>query len=280
MPARVAGAGQRDRSQRDPGGHRRLLLFKELLCQGPIGGGSESIGLVFEDGFAVAGRFSQANRARHDGSEDIFGEMLLNFADNLLGEVVAHIHCHENATDFEIWIAAKFINLGHNAVDFRKAFQREIFALNGDEQFVRSREGIGHEDAKGWGAVQKHKVERSRFSQVHEGVPQAREMIFLPGHFDFGSSEVDVARDQPEVFPAGGDHRVRQRTLAEQRSVNTVVFNRVMAQSAGGIPLRIEINQKHAFSQFREGRSKVHGGRSFSHPSFLIGHCDNFHAIA
>jgi hypothetical protein len=42
--------------------------------------------------------------------------------------------------------------------------------------------------------------------------------------------------------------------------------------------LRIEVHEKDSFPENRQAGTDVRGGSGLSNPSFLIDHCDDFHA--
>lgn len=105
----------------------------DFLREGAVGGGPEAVGLVFENRFAVAWGFAEANGAGNDGVEEVIGEVALDFCDDLSGQIVAHVHGHQDATDAQVGVGATLIDLSDNVVDFGKAFECKVFALNGNK---------------------------------------------------------------------------------------------------------------------------------------------------
>ncbi len=124
------------------------LFLEKFLGQCPVGGRSQTVGFVFEDRFPVARRFSESNGARDDGAENGFAEMFLHLGNDLLGQIVAHEHSHEDSPNSEIRVRTAVANLTDDAVNFGEAFESEILALDGDEKFVGRRQGVGHENAQ------------------------------------------------------------------------------------------------------------------------------------
>ncbi len=137
---------------------------EELVGELFVGGGAESGGFVLHDGFAVAGSFAEADGARDDCAVDDILEMGLHLGDDGLREIVPHEHCQEDPGDTEPWIGFTFRDLRDDTVDFRESFEGEVFALDGDEEFVGSGEGVGHQDAEGGRAIEEDVVEGGFFA--------------------------------------------------------------------------------------------------------------------
>src|ERR1700682_1021013 len=60
-----------------------LVLDEKFFCQRAISECSGAVRIVFENGFAEAGRFAQAHRARNDRIVNALTKMLANFGDDL-----------------------------------------------------------------------------------------------------------------------------------------------------------------------------------------------------
>ncbi len=56
---------------------------EKFIGEFAVGLGAGSAGIVFEDGFAVAGCLADADRARDHGAIDLLGEVVGNFFDHL-----------------------------------------------------------------------------------------------------------------------------------------------------------------------------------------------------
>ncbi len=150
--------------------------------------------------------------------------------------------------------------------------------MDGNEEFVGSGERVGHEDAEGRGAIEKHVVEGGGFSQGFEGDAESGEMFAFARNFDFCSGEVDVAGDEPEVFSAGGDDAVLEVSVSEEGFVDAEAFDGVVAEGAGRVCLRVEVDEEDAVASGGDGRGEVDGGGRFSDASLLVCHCDDFHS--
>ena len=242
-----------------------------------ICGGAEAAGLVFEDGLAVAGGFGEADAAGDDGLENHVAEMRLDFGDDLGGEVVAHEHGHEHATDGEVGVCATVADLLDDVGDFAQPFEGEIFALERDEEFVRGGKGVGHQDAERGRAIEEDEVERGVVAEGLERGAEAGEVLGGAGDFDLGTGEVEVAGDEPQVLPAGGDDFFRERAVAGEGAVNGQSLRRRKAEGAGGVGLRIKVDEEDARAAGGEAGREIDGGRGFAHAAFLIGDRDDFH---
>ena len=66
---------------------------------------------------------------------------------------------------FSVGIRAAVADLRDDLVDLREPFEREVFALQRDEQFVRGGERIRHQDAERRRAIEQHEVERGILPQ-------------------------------------------------------------------------------------------------------------------
>ena len=62
-----------------------------------------------------------------------------------------------------------------------------------------------------------------------------------------------------------------ERNAGDQRMAG----GRLQAEAAGGVALRIEIDQQRLRSRLGHCAGEVHGRRGFAHAAFLIGHAVN-----
>ena len=78
-----------------------------------------------------------------------------------------------------------------------------------------------------------------------------------------------------------GAGRLDQRPgigFAEQGGIDARAFLFFEAHAAGGVGLRVEVDQQHVLFACGEAGSEVDGGSRFSDAAFLICECDNFSA--
>lgn len=126
---------------------------EEFVGHSSVGCGSETGGVMFENGFSVRGGFADADGAGDKVLVDFLREIFLDFFNYLTGKICpAIVHGHDDAFEFEARVCAGASDFIEDADDFSKSFEAEPFALEGDEDLVRCGEGSGHEDTKrGWG---------------------------------------------------------------------------------------------------------------------------------
>ena len=103
-------------------------------------------------------------------------------------------------------------------------------------------------------------------------------MIAHPCDLNFGAGEIEIGRDNEEARQSRRQNFLGNGDTAEKRFIQTFAFEFLHAERAGGISLRIEIDEQHAHAFLREGESKVHGRRRFADTAFLVCDRDDFHA--
>ncbi len=113
--------------------------------------------------------------------------------------------------------------------------------------------------------------------EIGEGVPEPGEVIVEASDFNFGSSEMEISRDEPEVVAAGWNHGVGEGPASEESAVHAMVVDGFVAECTGRVGLGVEVHEENSFAEFGQSGGQVHGGGGFSDSTFLIGHCDHFH---
>jgi hypothetical protein len=120
----------------------------EFICERAIRFRAAAVRIVLEDRFREARRFAQAHRARDHRLIHALAEMLPHFGHDLSAEIGARIeHRHHNPRDLHAIVHPGVPDLIHDADDLHEPFQREKLALDRCEQFIRSREGVRHQNA-------------------------------------------------------------------------------------------------------------------------------------
>lgn len=179
------------------------------------------------------------------------GEDGSHVIDHLLGEVHAGVeHGHDDALNGEVGVGTAFADLGDDLNDFGEAFESEIFALDGDEQFVRRGEGSGHEHSERRGAVENGVVEMAAGFKRGEDIADAGEVITGLGEFDFAACQFLVGTNDGEIGDAGAADDVSNGILSNEAGVEAAAILLRDAETAGGVGLGIEIDQENpgAFS--------------------------------
>ncbi len=94
------------------------MAAEEFLGEGAVGLGAGAGGVVIDDRFAEAGGFAEADAAGDDGFVDDFGEVFADLFNDLLGQVRAGEHGHDDAAEGESGIGAAILDLPDDADDF------------------------------------------------------------------------------------------------------------------------------------------------------------------
>ena len=112
-------------------------------------------------------------------------------------------------------------------------------------------------------------------AQRLEGVAQAV-LAKLEGHqFDVGAEQVLVRGDHAEVLELGGERRLLGRDLAHDDLVGAVAVGIAEeAEAAGGVGLRVAVDQQRAGAERGERCREVDGGRGLADSALLVGDCD------
>jgi hypothetical protein len=106
---------------------------------------------------------------------------------------------------------------------------------------------------------------------------QAREVVFEACDFDFSACEIEIAGNEEEAFPTGGDDFVGERFLTEEGTVDALAFHGREAEAAGGVALGVEVDEQGAAAARREAGGEVDGGGGFGHAPFLVGDRNDLH---
>src|SRR5450830_461242 len=117
---------------------RRLLLFTRfyLLGELPVRLGTGGKRVIFQDGFAIAGRFAHAYAPGDDGSEDSLSKMLDEFILDLCRQDSPLVeHGHQDAQQGEIWVQT-LLDQADRSQQVRQSFQCVVLTLDGDNDFV------------------------------------------------------------------------------------------------------------------------------------------------
>src|SRR4051794_12960601 len=124
------------------------MTFEKFAGKIAVGQRAGPAGIIFENGFAEAGCFTQPNGSGNDSPINAFAEMFTNVGHDLAAQIRATIeHGHENSADLYPVVSPRIANLFDDANDFHKAFEGEIFTLNWRKNLVRGGERVRHQNA-------------------------------------------------------------------------------------------------------------------------------------
>jgi len=210
--------------------------------------------------------------------EHLGTEVLPEIVADLLAEAgTGIIHGEKDPEDGEIGVQATFPDFFGEVEDFSHALQCEVFALNRDEDFFRGDEGAGHEEPDAGWAVEQDEIERGIVFEGGKSLANPEEGVFQAGQFDFGPGEIQFGCEDLEVGLAGGLKHFRGAGLAQKDRVEAFAGNAFQPETAGGVGLGIEVNQKDTATGLRRPGGKVDGGGRLTDAALLVHHSDNAH---
>ena len=102
-------------------------------------------------------------------------------------------------------------------------------------------------------------------------------MILQPRHLDLRARQVEVGGDDKKVVDAGRQHLLGQLGFADQRAVQAQALGAFQTERAGGVGLRVEVNEQNTPAQLRQTRRQADRRGGFTHPALLVGDGDELH---
>lgn len=211
-----------------------------------------------DDRFTETGGFCEAGCARDDGFEDPFAEVLAYFGDDLLGEAGSAVeHGHDDAEEIEGRVDASVAKLVEQAVNGRDALQRVILALERDQEVIGGGQGIQGEQAEGGRAVQDDDIELAALANGVEQGAEASQAVFKAAQFEFDAAEIHFAGDGGQSLERGRFDPFHGGAVTEQGTIQASAFCFLQSQAAGGVGLRVEIDEEHALAGCGHARGKV-----------------------
>lgn len=94
------------------------MAVEEFRGKGPVGLGRDAARFVIDNRLAEAGGLAKADAAGDDGIVNDPIEVFADFVDDLLGEVCAGKHGHQDAAEGEAGIGAALLDLLDDPDDF------------------------------------------------------------------------------------------------------------------------------------------------------------------
>ena len=217
----------------------------------------------------MAWRLADADVARDEGAEYGFVEEAANFVDDFAGEVeFGVVHGEDDSADFEA-VVVSGLGLACELDDLGEAFHGEIFALDGDEDFVGGGEGGAGELAEGGRAVEEDEVEAVEL--VVELVSEGGGALAIRGGERVGIGEAEGAWEDVEVGDGGFDHGIGEGASGDE----WVTFGGGDAEAAGGVALGVDVDDERRPARLGESGGDVNGGGGLADPALLVGHGDD-----
>ena len=227
------------------------------------------IGIVEDGGHAVAGCLAELDVALDDGLEDELAEVAAHLFVDLVGEAqAAVVHGEQESLYLELRVHARLHDL--DCVEqLADALEGEVLALHGDDDAVGCGQGVDRDEAEAGAAVDEDVVVVG-----HDGLQQAPEdalLVLEVQQLYLGADEVDVRGNDVEPLDVRCVYYVANVHLPEQGIIYGVLYlARVDAHAAGGVGLRVGIDEEHFLLERGKGGGEVHAGCGLAHTSLLV----------
>ena len=139
------------------------------------------------------------------------------------------------------------------------------------QQPLRSRERVQRQDAQRWRAIDNHQIETVAAQHRLQRLPGPAQMVLRARQFDIHPAKVQFARDHLQPLISRWPNFIQQRSFPQQWPVRAGPLGLFQSQSAGGVRLRIQIEQQHPLARLRQARREIHRRRGLAYPALLIG---------
>src|SRR4029077_14120004 len=153
-----------------------------------------------------------------------------------------------------------------------KAFERVVLALDGDQHVLSGHQRVHREQAQGGWAVDDDVVVRDaqRLERVKQPAFAARKVDQL----DLGAREGAVRGKDVEAGDRGGPDDLVDVVGVDDDVVDTTAeLAAGDAESAGGVALRVHVDDQPAQAELRKVGSHVDGGRRLTDSALLVDDC-------
>src|ERR1700737_356571 len=102
-------------------------------------------------------------------------------------------------------------------------------------------------------------------------------MIVHARDLDFGSGQIEIGRNEEQMRKTRGQNLFSNGRAAEERVVQIFGFEFLHAERAGGVALRVKIDNQDALTSFGERGAEIDSRGRFADAALLIGDSDDFH---
>jgi hypothetical protein len=223
---------------------RAFDSLEQLLGDGEITLCADGVHIVEQDRLAEAGGFRKPNVPWDRRAENLRTEILGRILCDLSAEIQPRvIHREQNATNGETWIDV-LLHEANRVEQLRDSLQAIVLALDGDdERLYRCKHVQGQETER------RRAVHHDVVVVALEGLEHSTQRRFAKRALDqlqLGTDEVLGRWQQREVRKAGyGQYDVLDRVILNQCVVQRELQLELGdANAAGGVPLRIGIDQE------------------------------------
>ena len=158
--------------------------------------------------------------------------------------------------------------------ELRQAFQRVVLALDGDHHRVRRRQRIHGEKAERRRAIQQDVVVLGY--QVCEDSGQSAFALRQRCQFDLSPSQRDRRGNDGEAWDIGRHDQIGDVRIFDDRFIDGVLYLATLkAEAAGGVALRIEVDDENCVAGQGQIRGQVDYGRGLADATLLVGAGDD-----
>ena len=244
--------------------------MQELLRQGQVGVSTPGPDVVQENRLAVTRRLAQSDVAGHDRFVDLVAEHRADFIHDLLGQIGAFVeHRHQHAVDRQIWVE-RLPDLADGVHQLRHALEGQVLRLDRDQHRIRGDQGVQRDQPERGRAVDQDVV-----VLVAAGVEQRAHPVLALGLINQFNLDADQVAGRGDELQAGKVRGSQRQLVDAGQSVETVVDGgslrvEVEADGAGGVRLRIGIDQENRLLRDGKGGSQVDRRGRFPDAPLLV----------
>ena len=177
-----------------------------------------------------------------------------------------------------------FVQVGVHLLDgvdqVGQAFEREVFALHGDDDAVRAAQAVEREHGQGRRAIDEHEVvlvghRLDGQAQTFFAALDLDQLDLGAGQFAVGAQHVVAATSVHQFLAA--DARFGDRGGLQQHVINSELnLAFVHARAHGGVALRVQVDHQHALAELRQTGREIDRGGGLAHPALLVGYTKYF----
>ena len=101
-------------------------------------------------------------------------------------------------------------------------------------------------------------------------------MVFRPRQLNVGSAQIHFAGDDVQPLERAGLNFFQQPAFAQQHAIGAGAFGFFQTQSAGGVGLRVQVEEQDPAAHRGDASGQVDRGGGLAYATFLVGDRDDF----
>ena len=154
-----------------------------------------------------------------------------------------------------------------------ETFQRIVFALDRDQNAVRSTKAVQSQQFQRRGTIDEDQI----ILIFHPMQGRTQTMVGIGNTQQFHTGAGKVCMAGQHIAELGAHNGVLNRYIIDDHIVSRMLdFSFVNAQAGRCVGLRVEIAEQDFQSKIMEGSRQIHCGSGFTHAAFLIDDSDYF----